>query len=291
VALRRFSGLIVVLIAALGATACEQYVARERVDGLKKDIEAVAAQIKAAETEEAQYSGGLIKALIAARRATLHHTSAMLDQRLKSWTFGIRLRYTVDGKSFVSRPADKEQASALEQELATLRARMVNEELEASRYAGGLIQAMTLASVATMRQTEALLDQRRLLLKYEMPTYVVAPPPTGATAPAPVADAAPGAEKANEWEIISIDTRVTEANNVWSRFAWKLVMKNTANYPLRFDATIEFQDKDGFIIDTNTAHGLFISPRAQDAFTGYALIKADGAPQVARTLVKVRRTG
>jgi hypothetical protein len=290
-ALRRFSGLILVLLAALGATACEQYVARERVDGLKKDIDAVAAQIKAAEAEEAQYSGGLIKALIGARLATLRHTHGMLEQRIKSWTFGIGLRYTVDGKRFVSNPADKEQASALERELAELRARMAAQELEASRYAGGLIQAMTLASVATMRQTEALLDQRRLLLKYDLPAYVVAIPPTAAATPAPVAAATPASEAAKEWEIISIDTRVTESNSTWSRFAWKLEMKNTANYPLRFDATIEFQDKDGFIIDTDTAAGLVISPHAKETFTGYALIRAEGARRVARTFAKVRRTG
>jgi hypothetical protein len=99
------------------------------------------------------------------------------------------------------------------------------------------------------------------------------------------------AEKAKEWEIISVDTRVTESNSTWSRFAWKLEMKNTANHALRFDVTIEFQDKDGFIVDTNTAHGLMIGPGAQETFTGFALIRAEGAPQVARTLAKVRRTG
>jgi hypothetical protein len=204
--LRRSSVLILVLLAALGATACERFVAPERIEGLRKDLDAVATKIKATEAEDAQYTGGLIKALIGARLATLRHTHAMLDQRIKSWTFGINLRYTVDGKGFVSDPANKEQAGAMERELAGLRARMAVQELEASRYSGGLIHAMTLASVATMRQTEALLDQRRLLLKYDLPAYVAGPAAPGAMASAPVTAVAPAAEKAKEWEIISIDT-------------------------------------------------------------------------------------
>jgi hypothetical protein len=287
--LQRWSTFIVVLFTVFGAIACERFVAPKHIDGLRKDLDAVATQIKAAEAEEAQYTGGLIKALIDARLATLRHTHAMLDQRLKSWTFGIGLRYTVDGKGFVSDPVKKDQAGEIERELAGLRARMEVQELEASRYSGGLIHAMTLASVATMRQTEALLDQRRLLLKYNLPVY--GPPPSGspaAMASAPVAAVAPITEKPKDWEIVSINTRVTESNSTWSRFAWKLEMKNMASQSLRLDATIEFQDKDGFIIDTDTAHGLVIGPNSQKTFTGFALIRAEGAPRVARTLAKVR---
>jgi hypothetical protein len=101
----------------------------------------------------------------------------------------------------------------------------------------------------------------------------------------------PPAEKEKAWEIISVDTRVTESNSSWSRFAWKLQIKNKSEQPLRLDALIEFQDKDGFIIDTSTAHGLVLGAHAEETFAGYALIKAEGAPRVARTLAKVRRTG
>jgi hypothetical protein len=220
----------------------------------------------------------------------------MLDQRLKSWTFGIGLRYTVAGERFVSNGAGDEQATAIERELTALRASITTQEMEASRYSGGLIHAMALASVATMRQTEALLDQRRLLLRYDIPAYGVAPasaggPPSGAVA-TPVSPAVtPTPDKPKTWEIVSIDTRVTESNSVWSRFAWKLEMKNTGSEVLRFDATIEFQDKDGFIVDTNTAHGLVLGPNVQETFTGFALIRAESAPRVARTLAKLRRSG
>jgi hypothetical protein len=178
----------------------------------------------------------------------------------------------------------------IEQEMGALRARMTAQDVEANRYSGGLIHAMTLASVATMRQTEALLDQRRLLLVYEIPLYVGAPAPAATVAAATAPPSHP-AEKEQAWEIVSVDTRVTESNSTWSRFAWKLQIKNKGDQPLRLDALIEFQDKDGFIIDTGSAHGLVLGPHADETFTGYALIKADGAPRVARTLAKVKRTG
>jgi hypothetical protein len=142
-----------------------------------------------------------------------------------------------------------------------------------------------------MRQTEALLDQRRLFHKYDLPAYVAVPASPGAMPPSPGAALTPVADKAKEWEIISFDTRVTESNNTWSRFAWKLQMKNNGNQPFHFDALIEFQDKDGFIIDTNTAHDLVIGPNAEATFTGFALIQAEGAPRVGQTIAKVRRSG
>jgi hypothetical protein len=283
---------VVMVILAYAVSACEQLVAPERVAQLKKDLDVVAAQINAGEAEDAKYSGGLVKALIAMRLATLRNTQAMLDQRLKSWTFGIGMRYTVDGKSLVANPVETQQVSAMDRELSDLRTRIAGQEAEASRYSGGLVQAMTLASVATMRQTEALLDQRRLLLKYEIPAYAVAPTSTTATpASTPHIAATPESQATKEWEIISVDTRITESNNTWSRFAWKLQLKNTATQALRFDATIEFQDKDGFIVDENTAHNLVIGPKSDETFTGFALIRAEGAPRVARTVAKVRRTG
>src|SRR2546422_7491620 len=144
---RRLGPLMVVFLVAFATTACEQLIARERVEALKKDLEVIAAQIKATEAEDARYSGGLIKALVGARLAILRHTHAMLDQRAKSWMWGVGLRYTVDGKGFLPSPGDTAQAKALDQELAVLRGRLAAQEVEASRYAGGLVQAMTLASV------------------------------------------------------------------------------------------------------------------------------------------------
>jgi hypothetical protein len=97
---------------------------------------------------------------------------------------------------------------------------------------------------------------------------------------------APDADK--DWEIVSVDTRVTESNDTWWKFAWKLTLRNKGVTPHAFEATIEFQDRDGFIIDTSRSDTIFVQPNADATGTGYALVKTAGASNVARTVAKVQ---
>ena len=71
------------------------------------------------------------------------------------------------------------------------------------------------------------------------------------------------------FEIVSIDSRVTEKNDLWWKYAWKLVLRNKVSVSAAFRATIEFQDKDGFIISDDTARDLVVGPGADATFTGY----------------------
>src|SRR5204863_9052479 len=83
------------------------------------------------------------------------------DQRAHASTFGIALRYTVDGKPFTPPLDPAPQLTSVEADLTTLRANIAKQEAEAARYSGGLSQAMALSTVATSRQTEAMLEQKR----------------------------------------------------------------------------------------------------------------------------------
>lgn len=89
------------------------------------------------------------------------------------------------------------------------------------------------------------------------------------------------------WQIVSIESRVTETNNVWSRYAWKLTLRNESQQPSVFGGTIEFQDRDGFIVDTSRADNLVVPAGSEQVFTGFALIRAAVAGNVARTVAKV----
>ena len=89
--------------------------------------------------------------------------------------------------------------------------------------------------------------------------------------------------------ILGIDSKVTEANTSWSRFAWKLTIRNNTGKGISFKATIEFQDADGFIIDTTRDRG-YLPPNAEETYTGFALINADTAGNVAQTVAKVERS-
>jgi len=81
-------------------------------------------------------------------------------------------------------------------------------------------------------------------------------------------------------ELADLAVRVTEQNTVFWRFAWRLTATNTTDAPLTFDATIDMQDGDGFIVDTDTAYGLTLASGATETFTGFALVTADVADTI-----------
>jgi hypothetical protein len=250
------------------------------------DLAKLDADIAAAEAENAKYAGGLVKALVEARIAILKQTRAMLDQRAKASSHGIALTYTVDGEPFVSPVLAKEQLAGVEQELVGARAKVAAAEREARRYAGGLVQAISLSTLATAQQTEAMLDQKRLALKYDLPQYIgFAREPTTSSTAAPVP--APAATSDSDLEVVAIDSRITETNNTWSRFAWKLTLRSKASSPLRLEAIIQFLDKDGFIVATDRGRNLMLNAGEEKVFTGSKLITASVAGNVARIEAKV----
>jgi len=89
-------------------------------------------------------------------------------------------------------------------------------------------------------------------------------------------------------KIVEIDARVTEKNNSWWKYAWKLTIRNSGNLPVSLSATVEFHDKDGFIIDEDNEYGLVVPAGATKTFTGYVLIDADIANNVAQIEASVK---
>lgn len=274
----------------LATSACAQ--ARAPMDPkVKAEIAAVDAQIAEAETENAKYAGGLVKALVESRLATLKQTRAMLAQRATAGDLNVLVRYTVNGKPFTLPEGTASELTAVEAELEAIKSKLGAAEAEAARYSGGLVYAMALSTVATIRQSQAMMEQKRLALKYGLPQFIgfAESNRAGSAAtvtPIPTAKAAqPSAER--DWEIVSVDSKVTESNDTWWKYAWKLTIRNKGTTPHAFRATIEFQDRDGFIIDTSDSDAFVVQPNADDTATGYALISTPGASNVARTLAKV----
>jgi hypothetical protein len=283
--------LLVIML--LSMTACAQSLPPEKAAMLKADIALVDAQIKSAEAEDAKYSGGLIKALIGTRLEILRQTKAMLDQRSKASIFGIALKYTVDGKPFTLPPTAKSELAGVDAEMAALKIKIAGQEEEVARYSGGLLQAMAMSTLATMRQTEAMLEQKRLAIQYELPQFIrnqSAPATSGQSAgsAAPsIAPSIPDPKAEKDWEIVSVKTRVTESNSTWSKYAWQLILRNKSDRSQQFSGQIEFQDKDGFIVDTDTCSGLVVPANSEETFTGYTLIQAAVAGNVAQTVAKI----
>src|SRR5262249_44826154 len=161
------------------------------------------------------------------RIAILRQTEAMLQQRSKATTFGVSLKYTIDGIPYVPPASASEIQRSVEQEIADNEAKIERQEAETARYSGGLVHSMSLATLATMRQTQAMLDQKRMALKYNLPQYVgFQSDSASATSKSVPKNKIPTASNEKNWRIVSVDTRVTESNSTWSKYAWKLTLRN-----------------------------------------------------------------
>lgn len=168
----RQRSLTVTLLLTLGLTGCGFTVKAEDITAVKADMGAVQAEIKAAQDEDARYAGGLVKILVEARIAVLRQTEAMLQERLKAAAFGVSINYTVDGKPFVPPASAKDLLADVEQEAAVNIGRIRLQKAETERYSGGLVQALSLSTLATLMQTQAMLEQKRVSLKYGLPQYL-----------------------------------------------------------------------------------------------------------------------
>lgn len=274
-----------------GSLSRAEQASPENMTQLRADIKAVKTEIQEAKEQDALYSGGLVKSLIALRLATLQHTLAMLEQREKSIVHGVKIQYTIDGKPY-NAPADlQEQLARIREELRQSEEKIERQKAEVARYTGGLVLAMSLSTLATTRQSHAMLDQRRVALEYGIPIYVgTVNAGTDQAKANPTAESS-AAQKVQEqdWEIVEIDSKVTESNTTWSKFAWKLTLRNKSDRPQVFDAIIEFQDKDGFVVNDDRGYGFSVPPNSEQVFTGYALIDAKVAGNVARINAKASK--
>jgi hypothetical protein len=156
---------------------------------VRSDLASVESEIKSAEADDTRYTGGLVKALIGTRIATLHQTEAMLEQKLLSLKQGIPVKYTVAGKVFTPPASAPQILEEVELEVAASEEKIRGQEAEAARYSGGLTQAMSLATLETMRQTHAMLEQKRVSLKYGLPQYIGFNDSSGRASSSPVASA------------------------------------------------------------------------------------------------------
>lgn len=260
-------------------------VASTDLAAVTREIAAVRDEITRAEADDAKYSGGLVKAIVGLRLATLRQTLAMLEQRRAASDLNIALRYTVDGKPFVPPSDAAGQLATVEKEIASTRLRIAAAENEVAKYSGGLVLSMALTTLATARQTEAMLDQRRIALTFQLPQFAG----LQSDAKASSTSASPALPDVRLLEITDSDARVTERNDTWWKFAWKVTVKNMSASAVVVRATMEFLDKDGFIVDTDDGDGMVVPPNGQETASGFALITMPSATTVAKTAAKVRR--
>ena len=126
--------------------------------------------LKQAENDDALYSGGLIKGLIALRAETIRGTIAMLEQKRQSLLHRVCLDYHIAGTA--PKPASAEELQNIHQDIARTEKEIERARAEDAEYSGGLIKGLIALRLATEQQTLAGLNQHYLLAKYGLPTFV-----------------------------------------------------------------------------------------------------------------------
>lgn len=141
-------------------------VAQAQTDPLDSSLAEVRTQIRAADTDRAQYGSGLILTQIELRLSVLRSTEAMLDQKRLALLHGISV---VWHDSVPSRGLTQDERERIAREAEAARAQVTAAEREAALYSGGLIQTMALVRVATAKVTLAVLDEQRVLAEAGIP--------------------------------------------------------------------------------------------------------------------------
>jgi hypothetical protein len=142
---------------------------------LDADLATMRSEIVATERERSQGSRGAIGALTSLRLAIFKTTEAMLSQKRESLLRGINLTYTVKGHPLT--PVTDEALSKIAKDLAGAQQKLAKDEVEVQRYSGGLIQALSLMTVAADRLSVAEIELAYYGSKYGIALPVQFHPP------------------------------------------------------------------------------------------------------------------
>lgn len=143
---------------------------------LDTDITELAKQIELAQKDAGKYESGLIKVLSDLRKEILNNTKVMLEQKKSGIKRFISLNYTIDGKKYKPPPNKAELLKEIEDELTEQDQKKKKMQNESDKYIGGLIKGMIEIQLATVKNTIAMLEQKHLALKHDMPLYAFSQP-------------------------------------------------------------------------------------------------------------------
>ena len=285
------NGLVLITILLLAGQACSTGLTSEQkqlVGGLRQDLERIRTDIEEAKQNDSAYAGGLIKALIRVRLEILKTNEALVEQRVHAIETGARVRIVVNALK-----PDPVRADELAREIESQRAKVREARAEADRYSGGLVQAMAETSVATTRNTLAMLEQEYFAAKYGLPI----PFGTGGVGVAtqsdeksesstrPTGQAPAPHEQPRVSECLKIETfdsSVLSTNDVYTELAWKVDVTNSCAEPFGTRVTFTVLDKDDFELDSDS-EDMYVPANGSAKARGKMLVSP---PEKARRMAK-----
>jgi len=164
--------LCTVAVLVIFISACTNIPSSEDIE---KDIATLEQNIKEANENVESYSGGLLLMLSKLRLETFKSTKAMLEQKKSGFNRFIPISYTIDGKKYSPPQNKQELLTEIDKDLNDLKKNLQLAEKESKRYGRGLLGVLSLTKVATEQNSIAFLNQRRILLKHDIPYYSILP--------------------------------------------------------------------------------------------------------------------
>lgn len=87
-------------------------------------------------------------------------------------------------------------------------------------------------------------------------------------------------EQKSRCVVSSVDTKITEQNSVWWKFAWKATIKNNTDNSISTGVLVKFLDKDGFVVDEDREYGVVVPANSEKTISEFALIDVSVAGNV-----------
>lgn len=87
-------------------------------------------------------------------------------------------------------------------------------------------------------------------------------------------------EPGEPFRIVSVETKLVEANEIWHKYSWKLTLENLTKRGLWLIATLQWLDADGFVIDEDVEYDIHLASLETKIFRGYQLISMPAATNV-----------
>lgn len=156
--------IIYIFLLLIFLSGCNKQLSEEdkaKVAALNTELTQVNDDIKATTENYEQYSGGLIKSLIAIRLEVLKTNKNLVEQRINAIESGAPVKV----ETLATTP-NPELAEYLQNEIELIKKEIEADKKDASQYSGGLILSMKLMNITNKEQTLAALQQKYLTVKY-----------------------------------------------------------------------------------------------------------------------------
>lgn len=89
------------------------------------------------------------------------------------------------------------------------------------------------------------------------------------------------------WELSNLRYKITEKNEVWWKFSWQVTVENNTSHIMDFYITVNFVDRQGFIIGDDIENPPVFGPKERRVIKGYALIDTSLAPDVRKAEAEI----